>query len=339
MMESGMPTIKQIARQLNISASTVSRALHDHPSIGLRTKTRVQQLARELGYEPNQTAIFFQQGRTFTIGVILPELTEAFFGAAISGIEDIAQKNKYTVLLGQSHDNAEKEIQLVETMKNHRVDGLLISIAKNTTDYTHFEYLKRYDIPVVFFDRIPRMPNIHSIECNLEAGMIQAINLLIKKGHRQIGLINGPDNMKASRDRANGYMKALQKNRLKIDNSLILSSELNRESTRAAIDKLFSLKRRPTAIIAFNDYVALDAMLYAKQKKLRISKDIDLVSFSNLPVWDYFETPPFASIEQFPYEQGAKAMETLLELLSSSKTGEENKPFFNIIFESQLIMH
>src|SRR5579871_4945533 len=133
------PTIKEIARRLYISASTVSRALHNHPSIGLRTKTRVQELAAELNYEPNQTAIFFQQRKTFTLGVILPELSEAFFSAAISGIEDTANKNKYSVLLGQSHDNEEREKQIVETMKNHRVDGLIISIAKNTVNYDHFE--------------------------------------------------------------------------------------------------------------------------------------------------------------------------------------------------------
>src|SRR5213083_2139500 len=125
------PTIKEIAKRLNISVSTVSRALHDHHSIGLQTKMRVQQLAKELNYEPNQTAIFFQQRRTFTVGVILPELSEAFFSSAISGIEDCAYKNNYTVIMGQSHDSEDKEKLLIETMKNHRVDGLLISIAKN----------------------------------------------------------------------------------------------------------------------------------------------------------------------------------------------------------------
>ena len=338
-MERALPTIKQIAKQLNISASTVSRALHDHPSIGLRTKTRVQQLAKELNYEPNQTAIFFQQGRTYTIGVVLPELSEAFFSSAISGIEDCAQKNNYTVLMGQSHDDPAKEIQLVETMKNHRVDGLLISISKNTRDYAHFENLKRYNIPVVFFDRVPQMNNIHSIECNIESGMIQAINLLIKKGHRQIGFINGPENFKASKDRANGYMKGLQKNRLKIDPSLIISSELSKEGTYAALEKLFSMKRKPTAIIAFNDYVALDTMAYAKQKNIDLSKEIDLVSFANLPVWNYFDDPPIASIEQFPYKQGEKAMETLLELLETRHPNSGGPiPFFNIVFESQLII-
>src|SRR6266498_5974339 len=109
------PTIKEIANRLNISVSTVSRALHNHHSIGLRTKMRVQKLAKEINYEPNQTAIFFQQRRTFTMGVILPELSEAFFSSAISGIEDAANKNNYTVIMGQSHDNEEREKLLIET--------------------------------------------------------------------------------------------------------------------------------------------------------------------------------------------------------------------------------
>src|SRR5213595_903415 len=138
-MENSLPTLREIARQLKISVSTVSRALHNHHSIGLRTKQRVQELAKEINYEPNQTAIFFQQGKTFTIGVILPELSEAFFSSAISGIEDAAHKSNYTVLMGQSHDSVEKEKQLIDTMKKHRVDGLLISISKNTLSYEHFE--------------------------------------------------------------------------------------------------------------------------------------------------------------------------------------------------------
>src|SRR6266487_4144529 len=131
-MKRPVATIKEIAKRLNISVSTVSRALHDHHSIGLRTKIRVQELAKELKYEPNQRAIFFKQGKSFTIGVILPELSEYFFSSAISGIEDFAKTKNYNVLVGQSHDDQETEKQLVETMKNHRVDGILISVAKNT---------------------------------------------------------------------------------------------------------------------------------------------------------------------------------------------------------------
>jgi LacI family transcriptional regulator len=122
-MQSKPTTIKEIAQLLGISVSTVSRALHDHPSIGLTTRAKIKKLAGELNYEPNQTAIFLQKGKTHTIGVILPELSEAFFSSAISAIEDTAYKKNYTVLLAQSHDDEQKERQLVEKMKNHRVDG------------------------------------------------------------------------------------------------------------------------------------------------------------------------------------------------------------------------
>src|SRR6266498_4101341 len=189
-MKKPVPTIKEIARRLNISVSTVSRALHNHYSIGLRTKMRVQQLAKELKYEPNQTAIFFKQGKTFTIGFILPHLSESFFSSAISGIEDFANSKNYNVLVGQSHDDQEREKQLVETMKNHRVDGMLVSVAKNTSSYEHFEMLKDYNIPIVFFDRIPAINDIHCVASNLESGMTAAINFLVKNGHRNIALIN-----------------------------------------------------------------------------------------------------------------------------------------------------
>ncbi|TMI93652.1 MAG: LacI family transcriptional regulator, partial [Bacteroidetes bacterium] len=248
-MENSLPTLREIARQLKISVSTVSRALHNHHSIGLRTKQRVQELAKEINYEPNQTAIFFQQGRTFTMGVILPELSEAFFSSAISGIEDCAYKHNYTVIMGQSHDSEDKEKLLIQTMKNHRVDGVLVSIAKNTTHYEHFESLKRYNIPVVFFDRIPNMPNIHYVACNLVSGTIQAVNFLFKKGHHVIGMINGPEKLYASKERKEGYIQALTKSRLKFDPSLIVNTDLNTASIFEATKELLSSKRKPTAIV------------------------------------------------------------------------------------------
>ena len=332
------PTIKEIAKKLNISISTVSRALHDHPSIGLRTKMRVKELARELAYEPNQTAIFFQQRKTFTIGVILPELSEAFFSTAISGIEDSAYKQNYTVLLGQSHDSEEREKQIVETMKKHRVDGIIISIAKNTVNYDHFHSLKKSQIPMVFFDRIPKMDSIHYVACNMESGTVQAVSYLLKLGHRVIGMINGPEKLQASADRLDGYIKALKKHRLKYDPNLIISSDLTREGTEDAMRQLLTQRRKPTAIVAFNDYIVLDAVKYARKMKLRINKDIAFVSYANLPLSHYTAYPPLASVEQFPYLQGQKATETLLELLGKHVEEQEGTAYYRIILESQLIV-
>jgi LacI family transcriptional regulator, repressor for deo operon, udp, cdd, tsx, nupC, and nupG len=338
-MSSKLPTITEIARQLNISVSTVSRALHNHPGIGLRTKTRVQELAKQLNYEPNQTALFFQQGKTYTIGVILPELSEDFFSAAISGIEDAAEKLNYTVLLGQSHDNEEREKKIVATMKNHRVDGLLVSISKNTTNYSHFEMLKQYNIPVVYFDRIPHMPNIHYVACDMQSGTIQAINYLLKKGHRVIGMINGPENLFACKERKQGYQNAMSKSRLKFDPSLIVNTDLTAEGTRKATEELLKSRRRPTAIVAFNDYVAMDAVQTALKQKRTINKDICFVSYANLPISSHTAYPPLASVEQFPYLQGQKATEILLELLSKSKDELESAAYYKIILESQLVLH
>lgn len=338
-MDNKIITIKEIAKRLNISPSTVSRALHDHKSIGLRTKANVQKLAKELNYEPNQTAIFFQQRKTFTIGVILPELSEAFFSSAISGIEDCANKNKYTVLMGQSHDDADREKQLVDTMKNHRVDGLLVSIAKNTVSYEHFETFRKYDIPIVFFDRIPNMQNIHYVACNMASGTTQAFNFLRKLGHKTIGMINGPMNLLASKERLEGYRNALTKARLKYDPSLVISSDLTTDNIYKVTEKLLSLKNRPTAIIAFNDYVVLDAAQAAKKMKLRVNKDISFVSYANLPISNYSANPPLASVEQFSYQQGQKAMEIMLDLLAIDKAENENMTYYKIILEPQLVLH
>jgi len=332
------PTIKEIAKRLNISVSTVSRALHDHSSIGLRTKTQVKQLAKELNYEPDQTAIFFQQRKTFTIGVILPHLAESFFSAAISGIEDVTYKNKYTVLLGQSHDDVEKEKQLIEKMKMHRVDGMLISISKNTVTYEHFDMLKRANIPIVFFDRIPRMQDIHYVACNMISGTMQAVKFLLEKGHRVIGLINGPENLFASKEREEGYMQALHKNRLKFDPSLVVNTDLSQESNNTAMQQLLSHKRKVTAVVVFNDYVALDVMHYAHQNKIKINKDICFVSYANLPFTRYLKYCPMASVEQYPYEQGRKATEILLDLLAK-KDDAATPVNYKIILDSQLAIN
>jgi len=329
------PTIKEIAQRLNLATSTVSRALHDHPRIGLKTRMQVQALARELQYEPNQTAIFFQQKKTFTLGIVLPELSEAFFSTAISGIEDTANKSNYMVLLGQSHDDADREKKIVEIMKNHRVDGLLVSLAKNTVDYAHFDMLRKYNIPVVFFDRIPGIQQIHYVAANMESGAIQALSFLLQQGHRVIGMINGPEKLIASQQRTAGYKKAMQQQRLKYDASLNIPTDLSRDSTRHAMQQLLSHKRKVTSVVAFNDYVSQDAVQYAVEQGLQINKDISFVSYANLPLSSYMAFPPRASVEQYPYLQGQKATEILLGLLSGKLTADN---YQQIVIDSRLVI-
>lgn len=339
-MTSKPATIKEIAKALNISVSTVSRALHDHPSIGITTKMRVRQKAIELNYEPNRAAIHFQQGKSFTLGVILPELSESFFSSAISGIEDAAYRRDYTVLLAQSHDDLEMEKKLVEKMKNQRVDGLLVSITKNTSTYEHFEMLKKQNIPVVFFDRVPLLKDIHYVNCNIETGTFDAVTFLLKKGHRSIGLINGPTSLHATLERKDGYIKAMIKNRLKFDPTLITNCDLTENGTVEALNKLLSNKRRPTAIVTFNDYVALYAIRHARSLDIKINKDIDFVSYANLPIINYFDNVPLASVEQFPYQQGQKATDILLDLMNKPDSEQDaNSAYYRLTIDSKLIIN
>jgi LacI family repressor for deo operon, udp, cdd, tsx, nupC, and nupG len=332
------PTIKEIAKKLNISTSTVSRALHDHQRINILTRMRVQKLAREMDYEPNQKAIFFQQRRTFTIGVILPDLSEFYFSTAISAIEDMSTRNKYSVLIGQSFDSEDREKHIIECVMNQRIDGLIVSIAKSTTNYEHFHLLKRYGIPVVFFDRVPDLADIHYVACNVETGTVQAMKFLLRNGHRAIAVLNGPEQLYSCKQRLAGYHKGLESHPLKFDPNLIVSTDLSKEGTEQAMAELLALRRKPTAVLCFNDNVTLDAITYARKMKLKINKDISFVSFANQPMINHTAFPPIATVEQFPYLQAQKATEVLLDLLSRREE-PETKPYKKITVDSQLAIH
>lgn len=335
--EKKIPTIKEIAKRLNISASTVSRALHNHASIGLRTKMRVQQLAKELNYEPNQIAIFFKQRKTYAIGVVLPSLVEEFFSKAISGIEDVARKNKYHVFIGQSHDDVEMEKEIITAMKNQHVDGIIVSLSKHTKNYDHFLALNKYNIPVVFFDRVPSLSNVNKVAFDMLNGTKLALEFLTKKGHRRIGILNGPAEMSSSKERTEAYKQVMIKNKIKIDMKLVESTDLTSEATSEAIEKLLALKPRPTAVLAINDYVALDGIRHAKKLKLRINKDITFVSYANIPITSFLQDPPIASVEQYPYKQGTMAVEILINLMSDEPKAAAD--FHRILISGDLVIH
>jgi DNA-binding LacI/PurR family transcriptional regulator len=333
-----LPTIKEIAKRLNISASTVSRALHDHPSIGLVTTMRVRKVALELGYEANKMGIYFKERKTYTIGVIIPDLSEPFFSAALTGVEDAAEASNYNVIIGQSLDNFEREKKIVENMKNHRVDGILVTLTKETSTYEHFDNLKKYNIPVVFFDRVPNRKDINFVACNLVSGMLQAISKLVAMGHTRIGLINGPAKLSATLQRLEIYSKCLKENNLLLDQDIIVSTTLAKADNHKAIHKLLSLEQPPTAAIVFNDYVLLDCISAVKAKGLEVNKDISFISFANLPIWEYMDSVPLASIEQFAYQQSSMATEFLFQLINNAaKPNNAELPLLQHIIDSKMI--
>ncbi|NGF56853.1 LacI family transcriptional regulator [Parapedobacter sp. SGR-10] len=310
-------TIKEIARRLKISPSTVSRALNDHPSIGLVTTMRVKKVAEEMNYEPNQTAIFFKQRKTYTIGVVLPDLSEPFFSSAISAIEDLADHHNYTVILGQSRDNPERQLKIIQTFKKHRVDGILISLAKNSTDLGFMDVLA--DIPIVFFDVVPDIEGVHKVQSDLVAGVNEAIDAFVSRGHKEIAMINGPENLFASTVRTNAFRDALEKNGIAFEDKYVVHTDLTEDGNRAALDQICAFSERPSAILSCSDFITLDVMKFARQKGIGIGQEMHFISFANYPLWKYIENPPLGSIEQYPDEQGRKAAEILFEILHSKE--------------------
>lgn len=332
-MKNEPPTLKEIAKRLKLSTSTVSRALKDHPSIGLVTTMRVKKLAEELNYEPNNRAIFFKQQKTFTIGVVLPSLSESFFSTAISAIENKATEEDYTVILGQSLDDDSRQSRILETLRKHRVDGIIVSVAKNTSNFEFIEGLNKSNIPIVFFDCVPDRDDVIRIISDLKPGMMEAIDTFVSCGHHRIALINGPQTLLASRERLEGYKQGLKNNDIQFTEDYVFTSDLSEEDNKRVMAELIALPDRPSAVICFSDYVALDTMKIAKEKGLTINQDVSFISFSNFPIWNHIENKPMASIEQFADKQAQKAADILFDLINKRDIGTDSL----ISYPSQLI--
>lgn len=328
---SDIPTIKEIAKKLNVSVSTVSRALSDHPRIGLKTKQAIQQLAKELNYEPNPKAIFFKQKKSFVVGVVVPHISEDFFSKSISGIEDVAMEHGYTILFGQSHDSIVKEKTVIDSMIKQRIDGVIISLSKETNKYNHLSSLDKYNIPIVYFDRVPPFENANKVFCSIYKGTELMIEWLFRQGRKRIAFINGPDEIAASKERLEDYMDGIYKKKLKIDMQMVEKTNFSEEGTQIALKKLLNLRKPPDAIISFNDYVHLDAVKFALQNGIDVNEDILFASYANISANKHAAYPPAVSLDQFPYQQGQTAMNLLMDILQKKQADQSADTFFEQI--------
>jgi DNA-binding LacI/PurR family transcriptional regulator len=326
-------TIKEIGRRLGLSPSTVSRALQDSPRIGAATRQAVQTLAQQLQYFPSVTARNLRQGRTGVVAVVLPEIRENFFSEVVNGIEEVAFGNQVTVALYQSHDQYEREKQILGTLAANQVDGVLLSVAAGSQQFGHIQRLLDRQIPVVLLDRIPPGIDTHRVECDMEKGAYQATTWLANRGCRRIALLNGPQPLVASEERYRGYIKALIDNALPVESSLIKRVDMTPADTALKMHQLLDTAR-PDAVLTFNDYVALDAMRVCRTRPCP-DRELVFVSFANLPLTAYLEHPPLASVEQHPYRMGFTAAGLLLKLIGGTLDGTVRQ---KIVFEPELIV-
>lgn len=335
-MQKTQVTIKHIAQALNISISTVSRALQNHPRIGLRTKEKVFEMAQKLNYVPNPAAILLKKNKTYTIGVVLPHLQEEFFSQAITAIEDVISAENYNVVISQSRDKLERENRAIKSFISSRVDGVIASISAETTQYYQFRELEKYGIPIVFFDRAPKDVPVNKVRGNIADAAFEVIDFLAKKGIKKVAILNGPASLEISDERLMGYWGAMKKFNLPIIQNYIKSTDLSKDDTTKKMIELLNCEDLPEAVFCFNDYVALYAMQACKQKGLIPNKDIMFVSFANLPITTYLDNPPLASVEQFAYQMGEKAAQLLLKIIRA-----ENEPLEpeDILVNTKLIVH
>jgi DNA-binding LacI/PurR family transcriptional regulator len=306
MIKSGQITIKDIARELKVSASTVSRALKNHPDISQDTKDAVMALAKKLDYQPNSIALSLRKSKSFTIGIIIPEIVHHFFSSVISGIEDVAHEKGYNVIICQSNESYERELQNTNALLSSRVDGLLVSISRETNNYDHFKSIFNKGIPLVFFDRVYEKLETSMIVVDDVGGAFAAVEHLISIGCKKIAHLKGPDSLSISHKRMEGYIDALKKHNIEVKEELIVPGGLTKESGMEGARQLLNLSEKPDALFAFSDPVAIGAVLAFKEAGLKIPDDISIVGFSDEPITSLIE-PSLTTVSQPGYEMGQSA--------------------------------
>lgn len=311
-MKYNQVTIKDIARELGISPSTVSRALKDHPDISPETKKAVNELAEKLNYTPNIVALSLRQSKTNTIGVIIPELVHFFFSTVIAGIEDVAYSAGYNVIITQSNESLEREKTDIKALFNSRVDGMLISVSRETSTFDHIDSILAKGVPMVFFDRVYDTPESNKIIVDDLSGAKEATLHLIEQGCQRIAHLEGSPNLAISKQRLEGYLQAHNEKNIPVDQRLIMPCSLGTiEDGKVATEKLLAQSPRPDAIFATNDPAAMGAMQAIKAAGLKIPQDIAVVGFSN---WFFTALldPPLTSVDQPGFEMGQEAARLLI---------------------------
>lgn len=328
-------TIYDIAKHLNISATTVSRGLKDHPAINKNTRKKIVEAAKHLGYRSNTFASSLRSKKTFTIGVIVPRLNSYFMSAALAGMEDAASRESYNLIISQSLENAEKEVANAHTMFNKRVDGLLVSLAYDTEKIDHFTPFFRKGIPVVFFDRIyPHLDSTSIVIDNYRAAY-DVTKHLIEQGCRKIMHLGGNLLRNVYADRLKGYKQALKDHAIPFDEKkLLYISKLSEETGIKAAEQILKMSSKPDGVFSANDTAAVYCMIKLKEAGIRIPTDIAFAGFNNDPISKIIE-PNLTTVNYSGYDVGEAAVNSLINHLkgiSSIKTTN------TIILRSDLII-
>ncbi len=315
-MKKEKATIHDIARKLNITASTVSRALKNHPRISEETKKAVQKAAIKLNYQANHIAAALRSGKSNTLGIIVPTTDRSFFASVIRGVEEIANKAGYNVMICQTYDSYQKEIDSIEALLKARVDGIIISHGKQTENFDHFMKVKEKGIPLILFDRSNDELGVSQVVIDDYLGAYKSVEHLIEQGCKRIAHFTGTRKISIFKERLRGYREALQNHNIDFDPALVIESNLQLEDGRNSMLQLLKLKSRPDGIFSSSALGAVGALQVLKEKNIQVPDEVALVGFSN-ELFTSFTDPPISAVDQHSMRMGNSAAEVFLEQISA----------------------
>ena len=304
--------LKTLAEELNLAVSTVSRALRDNHEISQETKDRVKALAAKLGFQPNPYASSLRQNKSRTIAVVIPEIQNNFFSQVMNGVEEVAQQKGYHVLIYLTHEDHNRERDILKVLRNGRVDGLMISVSNSTTNLEHLESYRQTGTPLVFFDRVCEDMDVPCVTTDDSKAAFKATEHLLKMGCKQIAFLSLSCNLSISSGRRTGYLKALAKYGL--DNEMIIECGVDDETNRAHIRQLLQSEPRPDGIFAAVENFAVNTYEVCHDMNISIPRQLKLVGFSNLSAAALFD-PPLSTIVQPAYEIGKEAATILFKII------------------------
>ena len=311
-------TIKDIAKELNISVSTVSRALRDTYDVSNSTRSKVLDAAAQLRYKPNYNAIGLAKGSTHNIGVILPCITNYYFSTVITGIQEVAYARGFNIVFFVTNDSPEREISIVKNLTLSSFDGLLVSISSNSDGCQHFQDIINEGVPVIFFDRVASGINTSKVMQDDYNGAFEAVEHLIENGYTKIAHIAGPKGLTFTQKRLNGYLAALEKHHIPIREEWIVYSGFSQQCGEEDTCQLLGCEEVPDAIFAVNDRKAIGAMVALKTNNIIIGKQMGVVGFTNDPVSTII-SPTLTTIAEPAFEIGEKSCELLLKHIAKKK--------------------
>ncbi len=305
--------LKKLAEELNLSISTVSRALRDSHEIGQETKDRVKALAEKLGFQPNPHASSLRKSKSKTIAVVIPEIENNFFSQVMNGVEDVAQKKGYHVLIYLTHEDHTREKDILQLLRNGRVDGVMVSVSNTTTSFEHLQAYPDAGTPLVFFDRVCESMEVPRITTDDTDAAFKATEHLLRMGCKKIAFLSMSGNLSISSRRKLGYKRALEKFDL-ADRGLSVECSLNDEENRQTIRDFLQKNSNVDGIFAAVEKLAINTYQVCHELKIRIPQDIKVISFSNLAAAALFD-PPLSAIVQPAYDIGKEATTILFKMI------------------------